>query len=95
MVGKKRKHFRFQYDGDESRQRKASKVRRQATGRKGREKQQAKLMDQQQYTVLERVTTKTQLEEVLQVLKTPAKKEETFFRYDLSCRCSAGRASEK
>ena len=32
-------------------------------------------MDQQQYTVLERVTTKTQLEEVLQVLKTPAKKE--------------------
>jgi hypothetical protein len=75
MVGKKRKHFRFQYDGDESRQRKASKVRRQATGKKGREKQQAKLMDQQQYTVLERVTTKTQLEEVLQVLKTPAKKE--------------------
>ena len=53
MVGKQRKHFRTQYDGDESRQRVARRNRRQAVGKKGREKQEVKLMQGAQYMVMD------------------------------------------
>ena len=77
MVGKQRKHFRTQYDGDESRQRVARRNRRQAVGKKGREKQEVKLMQGAQYMVMERVTTKAELARVLKLkeLKSDAAKE--------------------
>ena len=75
MVGKQRKHFRKQYDGDEEKQRVARRVRRKEAGKRGREKQDKRGMLKAQYMVMERVTTKQQLGKVLEELKSAAAKE--------------------
>jgi hypothetical protein len=65
MVRAKRLHFRRQYDGDEQDQSLMRSARRKVQADKGREKAEHTAMEQAQYRVLERITSKEELQSVI------------------------------
>ena len=58
VLFEKRAHYRSQYDGDEKRQQKGRNERRSRQAKKGKAKLENSLMEQAQYRVLERVSSK-------------------------------------
>jgi hypothetical protein len=69
----KGKYYRSQYDGDEQRQQQGRSTRRSTQAKKGRAKLENGLMEQAQYRVLERVSSKEELESVLEQLDMTSK----------------------
>jgi len=65
MIRAKRLYFRRQYDGDEQDQSLMRSARRKVQADKGREKAEHTAMEQAQYRVLERITSKEELQSVL------------------------------
>jgi hypothetical protein len=78
VLFEKRTHCRSQYDGDEQRQQQGRNRRRCAQAKKGKGELENSLMEQAQYRVLERVSSKEELEGVLAQpeMKSKVAKEE-------------------
>ena len=89
VLFEKRAHYRSQYDGDEKRQQKGRNERRSRQAKKGKAKLENSLMEQAQYRVLERVSSKEELESVLarpdmnsKVAKEELLKHQLLIRYN-------------
>ena len=92
----KRAHYRGQYDGDEKVQTKGRRTRRLAQAKKGKAKLENSLKEQAQYRVLERISSKEELESVLArpEMKTKVAKEE-LLKHQLLVRYSGFKSVPK
>jgi hypothetical protein len=89
VLFEKRAHYCSQYGGDEKRQQKGRNERRSRQAKKGKAKLENSLKEQAQYRVLERISSKEELESVLarpdmnsKVAKEELLKHQLLIRYN-------------